>query len=65
MNLKLGELIVVSHYSDFDFPQDVIQLGKFEKIINGYIYIQGNNRGFKYFKRLGNCYNSTDMKNTL
>ena len=44
--IKKGDLVVVSHWSDFDFPSDEVRLGRFERFADGYFYIEGIQRGY-------------------
>ena len=48
--LLCGDLVVVSHWSDFDYPNDPVFLGILTKIENGYYYINDEIRGFVYCK---------------
>jgi len=49
---KVGSLVVVSHWSDFDFPMDAVFLGRFAEYKDGYFYIQEQQRGFKYCRKV-------------
>jgi hypothetical protein len=48
--LVLGDLVVVSHWSDFDWPRDAVELGRLTEIREGYYYVNGSRRGFKHCK---------------
>lgn len=46
-----NDLVVVSHWSDFDL-NDAVFLGKFKECRGGYFYIQNSGRGFKYCRKV-------------
>ena len=52
IKLKYGDLVVVSHWRDFDFPNDAVQLGRFSHCEDGYFYVQHSRRGYKYCRRV-------------
>lgn len=45
-----GDLVVVSHWSDFDWPSDAVELGILSNVKDGYYYINNNMRGYKHCK---------------
>jgi hypothetical protein len=49
---KVGELVVVAHWEDFQL-EDATVLGRFShRDSDGYFYIDGSQRGWRYLKRL-------------
>ena len=46
-NDYIGRLVVVAHWSDFKL-EDGTFLGILERIEDGYFYIVGSKRGFRY-----------------
>jgi len=47
-DLLCGDLVVVSHWSDFDWPHDAVELGILTEIKGGYYYINNAKRGYKH-----------------
>ncbi len=51
-----GELVVVSHWGDFDYPMDAVQLGRLREIKQDnrgtYYCVDDSNRGFRHCRTL-------------
>lgn len=48
----IGKLVVVSHWSDFDYPADAVRLGRLRDIRDGYFYIDNLSRGYRYCRKV-------------
>ena len=49
--IKRGDLVVVSHWRDFD-TRDAVAVGRFDYWKDGYFYIQESMRGYKFCRRV-------------
>ena len=49
-DLLCGDLVVVSHWSDYDWPHDAVELGILREVRDGYYYINDSKRGYKHCK---------------
>ena len=47
----IGKLVVVSHWSDAKL-EDATKLGILYKVEDSYFYIDGDNRGYKYCRKV-------------
>lgn len=45
---EIGDLVVVSHWSDFDYPYDNVRLGILTRKVDGYYYVDDYYRGYKH-----------------
>jgi hypothetical protein len=46
--LHSGDLVAVSRFSDFDYPQIDVKLGRYREYLDGYHYIESSEGGFNY-----------------
>lgn len=51
---KIGDLIVVAHWSNFDMADGSVRVGSFEKYEQGYWYIKESMRGYRYARAVSN-----------
>ena len=51
---KVGSLVVVAQWSDFDYSYDAVKLGRFKEYRNGYWYILEDYRGYRHCRKVSN-----------